>query len=212
MNLFGTVINSRTVSFTWDAPLEENRNGIIRQYFIRVIEVDTGRQFEVVSTTNSISVSSLHPYYTYQWAVSAFTIGTGPFTEFQNISTPEDGRLRELALYWFKTICLLLSVPSGAPQTLKIVETGVTNISLTWQHPLSEDRNGVIRGFIVRLSSIPNRETREISSVHTNITVTSLTPYTIYECTVAAYTTVGSGPPSGIILARTEPTSKYFVV
>ena len=94
MNAFGTVINSQTVSFTWDAPLEENRNGIIRQYFIRVIEVDTGRQFELTSTTNSISVSSLHPYYMYRWAVSAFTIGTGPFTEFQNISTPEDGRLK----------------------------------------------------------------------------------------------------------------------
>lgn len=91
---------------------------------------------------------------------------------------------------------------------LMIVKTGVTNISLAWQHPLPEDRNGVIRGFIVRLSSVPNRGAREISSVHTNITVTFLTPYTIYECTVAAYTTVGSGPPSGIILARTEPTSK----
>ena len=91
---------------------------------------------------------------------------------------------------------------------LTIVETGVTNISLAWQQPLLEDRNGVIRGFIARLSSVPNRETIETPTVYTNITITSLTPYTVYECTVAAYTTVGSGPPSSIILARTEPTSK----
>ena len=102
-----------------------------------------------------------------------------------------------------------ITVPSGAPQMLTITETEVTNISLTWQFPPPDERNGVVLGFIVRLSSVSLRtETREITTVYTNITVTSLTPYTVYECVVSAYTSVGTGPPSSIILARTEPTSK----
>ena len=96
MNPIGVAINSRTVSFTWEAPPEEDRNGIIREYHINVTELETGREFQVVSSTTSISVSSLHPYYTYQWAVSAFTIGEGPFSAIQSILTPQDGKATTL--------------------------------------------------------------------------------------------------------------------
>lgn len=91
LNLSGAVIDSRTLSFTWEEPPEEYHNGIIREYHLNITEVDTGREFQVVSTTTLISVSSLHPHYTYQWAVSAFTVGEGPFSPSQRISTPQDG-------------------------------------------------------------------------------------------------------------------------
>ena len=91
-----TIIDSRTLSFIWEEPLEELRNGIIQQYHVNITEVDTGRQFQLVSSTTSTSVSSLHPYYTYRLSVSAFTIGGGPFSEPQMITTPEDGRVK-----WF---------------------------------------------------------------------------------------------------------------
>ena len=108
------------------------------------------------------------------------------------------------------TIALLCTVPSGAPQTLTVVGTGVTTISLSWQQPAPETRNGLILGYSVRISSVSSAETREITTVNTNLTVTSLAPYTLYECVVAAYTSVGAGPPSDIILAQTEPTSKIL--
>ena len=94
LNPSATIIDSRTLTFTWEEPLEELRYGIIRQYHIDVTEIDTGRQFQAVSSTTSISVSSLHPFYTYRWAVSAFTIGGGPFSQFQTITTPEDGMVK----------------------------------------------------------------------------------------------------------------------
>ena len=99
LNPSATVIDSHTLLFMWEQPLQELRNGIIRQYHISVTEVDTRQQFQVVSTTTSVSVSSLHPYYTYQWAVSAFTTGRGPFSQSQMIMTPEDG-------IFFSTRCL----------------------------------------------------------------------------------------------------------
>ena len=81
----------------WDEPLEEHRNGIIRQYHVNVTDskldsVNERQSLLLASTTNSLSVSSLHPYRIYQWAVSAFTIGLGPFTALQTITTPEDGK------------------------------------------------------------------------------------------------------------------------
>ena len=94
---------------------------------------------------------------------------------------------------------------------LTVVETGVTIISLSWQPPTPEDRNGVILGYIVRLFSISNGESRELTTPFTNITVESLVPYTLFECVIAAYTTVGTGPASSVILARTEETSKTIV-
>ena len=91
---------------------------------------------------------------------------------------------------------------------LTVTEIGITNISLTWQQPLPGDRNGIILGFVVRLSTVSDRDTRELTTAYTNITVAPLTPYTLYECVVAAYTSIGTGPSSSIIFARTEPTSK----
>lgn len=98
LNPSAAIIDSRTLSFMWEEPLEELRNGIIRQYHINITEVDTGRQFQIVSSTTSTSVSSLHPHYTYRWAVSAFTIGGGPFSQFQITTTPEDGRVKLVSL------------------------------------------------------------------------------------------------------------------
>ena len=171
--------------------------------------------FRVVSGTTSVSVSSLHPYYTYQWAVSAFTIGEGPFTPIQTITTPQDGR--ELIVELVYTTMILLyfllhdtTVPSGAPQSFTALSTGVTTISLAWQLPLLADRNGIITGYTVTLSSVSSTETRQITTTYTNLTVTSLSPYTTYECIVAAYTTVGEGPPSNIILVQTQETSMSF--
>ena len=100
------------------------------------------------------------------------------------------------------------TVPSGAPQSFTAVSTGVTSISLSWQLPLLADRNGVIVGYRVSLSSVSSAETRTISTMDTNITVSSLSPYTTYECIVAAYTVVGDGPPSSIIIVQTQETSK----
>lgn len=92
---------------------------------------------------------------------------------------------------------------------LTLVETEISAISLTWQLPLLEDRNGVILGYVVRITSVSGRtETREITTTNTSITITTLIPYTVYECVVAAYTRVGTGPSSNIVLARTEPTSE----
>ena len=75
----------------WAAPPEETRNGVIRNYRVNITEEETGRVFTFISLTNSLVVPSLHPYYTYQCRVSAFTVDYGPFTDVLTITTMEDG-------------------------------------------------------------------------------------------------------------------------
>ena len=79
------------VILAWDPPLLEVRNGIIQNYIIRIIELETGRALNLSTTTTSINVTSLHPYYNYNCTVAAVTSGTGPFSPHLVIQLPEDG-------------------------------------------------------------------------------------------------------------------------
>ena len=55
------------------------------------MEIETGRVVQQNSTIPSLQVSMLHPYYTYEWNVSAYTVAEGPHTNFSSVTTPEDG-------------------------------------------------------------------------------------------------------------------------
>ena len=92
-NPIGTATNARTIRLSWGEPPSNQQNGIIREYRVNITEVATGRVFQRVSTTTSIEITSLHPFYVYEWTVSAFTVGEGPYSSISTITTPEDGKL-----------------------------------------------------------------------------------------------------------------------
>ena len=91
MNLTITPINSTSISLSWFPPPVIDRNGLIREYRINVTEVDTGNGFQLVSLTTLLAMPSLHPDYTYQCTVSAYTVAIGPFSEVVSAKTLEDG-------------------------------------------------------------------------------------------------------------------------
>ena len=70
----------------------EDRNGIIREYVINITEVNTGSIVQKVSTTNSLLLENLHPYYTYSVMVAAYTIESGPYSTAFLFTTAEDGK------------------------------------------------------------------------------------------------------------------------
>lgn len=100
MNVIISLLSSTVLQLSWRAPAEESRNGIIRQYLVNLKEIQTGRLLTYTATTTSISVQSLHPAYTYNCTVSAYTITAGPFSPTVTITMPEDGMLH----------CLILSI------------------------------------------------------------------------------------------------------
>ena len=86
-------LDSTSIFLSWFPPPPIHQNGIVREYRITITEVDTGTILEVVSTITSATVLSLHPYYSYNCVVSAYTVGAGPYTEVVSVRTLEEGML-----------------------------------------------------------------------------------------------------------------------
>ena len=91
LNFSSNSHNSTSVQLTWLPPELSGQNGIIQHYIISIIEVDTSRQFQAMSSAMSATVGALHPYYTYTFTVAAVTVGQGPYSEEVSVRTLEDG-------------------------------------------------------------------------------------------------------------------------
>ena len=77
---------------------------------MNVTEVETGMEFHFTTAATSYSVSNLlHPYYTYECIVSAYTIAIGPYTDEVIVMTHEDGVLNQVLHNVI--CCVLLSNP-----------------------------------------------------------------------------------------------------
>ena len=79
------------ILLTWQPPAPSNQNGIIQHYAISVTEEETMRQFQLMSTTTSVTATALHPYYTYSFTISAVTVSEGPYSQTLSLRTLEDG-------------------------------------------------------------------------------------------------------------------------
>ena len=84
-------VSSTSFVLSWSPPPISQQNGVIREYTVNITEIQTGLSIILNSTSTSVSVLSLHPYYTYECTVSAYTVGGGPYSEVFTITTPEDG-------------------------------------------------------------------------------------------------------------------------
>ena len=92
-NFSVTTLSSTSVQLTWQPPRAEERNGIIRQYTIRV-EPSTGEAYSITTADEgSFVVSTLRPYTLYMFSVAAITIGEGPYTHPIQVQTNTDGKL-----------------------------------------------------------------------------------------------------------------------
>ena len=95
-----SVDNTTSVSITisWEPPADEQQNGIIINYVVRVaVEGGTATYFN--STTTYIVITSLRPYTTYEYSIAAETsAGMGPFSSINTIRTDEAGELEENVL------------------------------------------------------------------------------------------------------------------
>ena len=84
-------INSTTLLVSWVPPPFEQQNGIIREYRVNITERETGMVYHLATAATSLTVPSLHPFYTYDCIVAAVTISEGPYSGEVNITMPEDG-------------------------------------------------------------------------------------------------------------------------
>ena len=90
------VKTSDSISLTWDAPPYESQNGIISQYVIHILEIDTSTATLYYSNATDTTVFGLHPYYIYECSVAAETVDIGPYTAIITLQLDEDSKSLKL--------------------------------------------------------------------------------------------------------------------
>ena len=97
----------------------------------------------------------------------------------------------EIIYYYPYKICA--TVPSGPPQSISAEPTDPSRLILRWQPPLSEERNGIVRFYIINITELESGAVEQHVSFHQTITISSLHPYLVYRYLVAAQT-IALGP------------------
>ena len=103
-------------------------------------------------------------------------------------------------------------VPSSAPAGVSGSAVSPVSIILTWS-PLPEGtQNGAVRMYSVRVLEVDTNTFTLHNVTETSLVLSSLHPYYVYRCSVAAVT-VGSGPYSDTLSIRThEAGGKKMIV
>ena len=84
-------ITATSVTLSWQPPPLEDRNGLIRLYYVFVTELESGRSFTLNSTATNYRVQNLHPFYTYNFSVAAVTVAAGSISDNITVQTSEAG-------------------------------------------------------------------------------------------------------------------------
>ena len=195
----------------WYPPDIDDQNGIVRYYVMNVTELQTENMFQFTANATSLTITSLHPAYTYKISVSAATIGPGPFSPTLSLQTDEAGK----NLFFSVESCELhfvtffsIAAPSGFPRNFSAPVVTSRFLSLIWNPPLPEDQNGVIIRYTVNISVLVTMQMFQLFADNNSIMVSSLRPYTTYSFTIAAETAVGVGPFSGAYMVMTATDGK----
>ena len=107
-------------------------------------------------------------------------------------------------------ILLLSLAPTAAPQNVGGVATNSTSLRLYWSPPPYQHQTGRIQYYHVSIRNvITDAVVRSITTINTQLTVSSLHPYSTYRCTVAAVT-VAQGPQSIPIMIQTYQDGKFL--
>ena len=88
-NVSVSAVNATTLHLSWTDVI--SNRGLVREYIIRVVEIDTGLITETHTNLTFITIH-VHPAYLYNCSVSAVTVAHGPFTEEVSIVTPMAGK------------------------------------------------------------------------------------------------------------------------
>ena len=100
--------------------------------------------------------------------------------------------------------------PSQPPVNVQIPTINQRQIELVWAPPPMHQQNGIIRRYIVNITSMDGGEELITYSQATTTLVQNLHPYTTYVCSVSAET-VAPGPFSLPVVVQTPEDGKLKV-
>ena len=100
------------------------------------------------------------------------------------------------------------TAPTAPPTNLRVISIESHSLSLSWEPPSAENRNGFIRLYHIRLKEVETEDEIYVLSNITQVTVNNLHPFYTYNCSVAPET-VSLGPFSEHLTVQLEESSKF---
>ena len=210
------VSSARSATFSWDPPPRIDQNGNITLYVLNITEVETDESFQAYTENTNITIM-LKPFSAYICVIAAQnSAGTGPFSSTLQLTTLEEG-LWHSSNYADDSIVpqplhvvILPTAPTSPPYNVTAEVMDSTTIFLMWLPPPTENRNGIIREYLINLEEKETRKLLERTSFSESITVFSLHPYYTYRVQTAAKT-IATGPFSKELLLMTPEASRFSI-
>ncbi|XP_070134278.1 neogenin isoform X1 [Drosophila bipectinata] len=174
-NFEGFARSHQEIFVRWEEPAVTN--GEILKYRVYYSENDRGADLYHDTTTLDAVLSELHPHTDY-------VITVAPFNR-NGMGDPSS----EIRVKTFS------STPSEPPNNVSLEVTSSTSITVHWEPPEEEDRNGQITGYKIRYRKF--KDAPQVKSTPANIRyfeLSNLDRNSEYQVKIAAMTVNGSGP------------------
>ncbi|XP_030388310.1 neogenin isoform X2 [Scaptodrosophila lebanonensis] len=174
-NFEGYARSHKEIYVRWDQPTVTN--GEILKYRIYYSEGESGADLHYDSTALEAVLGDLRPYTDY-------IISVVPFNR-NGMGDPSS----EIKVKTFS------STPSEPPNNVTLEVTGSSSITVHWEPPAEEDRNGQITGYKIRFRKF--KDAPQVKSTPANIRyfeLNGLDRNAEYQVKIAAMTVNGSGP------------------
>jgi receptor-type tyrosine-protein phosphatase Q len=174
---------------------------MIISYRIIIAEVGSGER--VLETTTAATdtlliINDLDPHFTYRCSIAAVTVAVGPETSAE-VTTLQEGNSYCMIMYTPLSILHTCIAPSGSPRNATVSVIDSSRVEFEWVAPSVEDSNGVVVGYVVRVTGQDSNEVIELQTNTSRVQVENLHPFYSYVFTVAARTEAGVGPFSPVI-------------
>ena len=197
--------DARNVTFTWTLPLLADRNGNITSYNLTCISTTVGREAFLTrvytpAESNRYTLPGFRPNTMHSCRVFAInSAGRGPEADL-TFTTLQDGELSMLVDYSLAIMYVFnLTEPDGPPQNIRVnlVAGDPSQVMFNFNPPEEDLQNGGITEYMISCVDSRGRRpaiVRTISSTAPRpYTFMDLFPATLYNCSLAARTTVGFG-------------------
>ena len=103
-----------------------------------------------------------------------------------------------------------ISVPTSHPLNVSGFLNNSKNVIVTWKPVPVDHHQGIILGYHVMyvVQTSGHQQQITVNAPSTSVELQNLQKYTLYNISVAAFTTAGQGPPSPAIVVRSEESGK----
>ena len=105
-------------------------------------------------------------------------------------------------------------MPGAPPSNTTGSTLNSTHVQLSWDPPPSDEINGVIQGYRINITELDTGTLSQIIVNDTEAVIGSLHPHYNYNFSIVAFTHVGDGPTTYVILRTAEAgfASVFYVI